>query len=90
MQNKPFEPVMTKAKNPHLQKVGDYLATTVGRVNQMATRFFFVNCTHCAEEISIMATTCNRCGHAVREPKKATAKSTQSPRETHEMIQGAH
>lgn len=89
MQNKPFDSVMTKSKTSHL-KVGDYLATTVGRVNQMATRFFFVNCTHCAEEISFMATTCNRCGHAVREPKKATAKSTQSPREAHELIQGAH
>lgn len=81
---------MTRTKNPHIQKVGNYLSTTVGRVNQMATRFFFVNCTHCAEEISLLATTCEHCGNAVREPKKATAESTQSSPKTHELIQSAH
>jgi predicted amidophosphoribosyltransferase len=58
---------MMKAKQRHRQGITDSLYSMTDRVRQLGGKFFQVNCSHCAEEIPMLTSTCRHCGKSQRQ-----------------------
>jgi hypothetical protein len=67
---------MMKAKQKPGPRITDSLYSMTDNLRQLGGKFFLVNCSECAEEIPMLASTCRHCGKSQRQVDGTTREVT--------------